>query len=65
MSSREVTCDKCGGTGKIVCSWCKGEGGWSETYAGETTWRTCTYCDGTGKVKCDNGCVFGKKTVWD
>ncbi len=62
---REVTCPKCGGTQKIQCTSCWGKGGEEKTYAGETKWYPCTYCNGTGSVRCDNGCVWGKVTVWD
>ena len=58
MSYREVPCSKCGGTGRMPCSWCHGEGGWTEVSGGEKTWTKCGYCDG-GKVACDNGCVHG------
>ena len=64
MPYKEVNCDKCGGSGKVTCPDCHGEGGYSETSAGETEWKKCSYCDGTGRTRCDNGCVWGKKQVW-
>lgn len=60
----EVPCPRCGGSGKIICDWCKGQGGWSETSGGETTYKKCPYCE-SGRKKCDGGCGgWGKVKVW-
>lgn len=64
MGSRRIPCPKCGGTYKFPCSWCKGQGGWSETYAGETKWVTCSYCT-NGMTRCPDLCDSGYITVWD
>jgi hypothetical protein len=64
VGPRQIPCPKCGGTYKILCSWCHGQGGWNETYAGETKWVTCTYCT-NGVKRCDNGCDGGYVMVWD
>lgn len=67
MSWIEVKCPKCGGTEKITCNWCHGQGGWSEIWGGETRWKPCPYCtdQGTpGLTRCDNGCVGGRIRVW-
>ncbi|MCK9376173.1 MAG: hypothetical protein M0P73_08490 [Syntrophobacterales bacterium] len=64
MGYRDIPCPKCGGTQEIRCSWCQGEGGFRETYAGETTWKPCPYCL-NGKTRCDNGCVHGYIRVFD
>lgn len=58
MKAKKIPCPRCNGTYKIRCSWCKGQGGWNETSAGQTKWVKCTHCM-SGMTPCDAGCDSG------
>jgi hypothetical protein len=46
-------CSACGGTGKVTCPTCHGEGFFSRvSETGETVRRLCAYCGGDRKVRC-------------
>lgn len=53
----DVSCPKCGGDGKVPCSYCNGQGKkmmpiWDD-FPPRYVYGDCPVCEGTGKVSCD------------
>lgn len=66
-TGRTVKCDKCGGSGRLLCSLCNGLGSYLlyDVVSQGNKRYFCTRCGGTGRVECDECHGAGTWTVSD